>query len=106
MTSWQRRARLVIALGAVLFAIVVAFAVKRRPPVVARNPEAQTDPTAVVQSTSGRHIDWNREHENYRIDYEKLLTYADGSSKMLGVTVTTERAGGRIFVIKAKEGQA
>ncbi len=41
-----------------------------------------------------------------RVEIEKQLTYADGSSKMIGVTIVTdERNGSRTFTISSKEGQ-
>src|SRR5262245_30814455 len=102
---WQRRARVVIAIGAVAFAIVVAFALKRRVPPQAAAPVPRADPKAVVESAKGFTLQFNREREEIRVDYDKLLTYADGSSKMLGVKVVTERDGGRTFTITGKEGQ-
>ncbi len=54
MTNWQRRARLVIAVAAVAFAVVVAFAFRRRGPTSGSAPVARTDPKAVVESATGR----------------------------------------------------
>src|SRR4030095_16410270 len=103
MTSWQRKARLAIAVGAVVFAIVVAFAFRGRAPAPSSAPKPM-DPKAVAESATGRTIRLNRDQEEVRIEYEKLLTYQDGSAKMLGVKIVTERAGGRTFTIAAKQG--
>ncbi|PYQ78778.1 MAG: LPS export ABC transporter periplasmic protein LptC, partial [Acidobacteria bacterium] len=91
MTLWQRRARVIVGGAAVLFALFVAFEFKRRGPAAPAQPIAPTDPTAVVESIGGR-------------TYEKQLTYADGSSKLLGVTIATdERNGDGPFSATARE---
>jgi LPS export ABC transporter protein LptC/lipopolysaccharide transport protein LptA len=104
MTNWQRKARLVVAVGAVAFAIVVAFAFRARPPVASTVPKPM-DPKAVAESATGRTIRLNRDQEEVRIEYEKLLTYQDGSARMMGVKVVTERAGGRTFTVAADQGE-
>ncbi len=104
MSNWQRPARLLIAVAAVAFAVVVAFAFRGRGPTSGSPPVTSTDPKAVAESATGRTIRLNRDQEEVRIEYDKLLTYQDGSAKMLGVKVVTERAGGRTFTIAAKQG--
>lgn len=104
MSNWQRTTRLVIAAAAVAFAIVVALAFQRRADIPDATPIASTDPRAVLESAGGRTFRLNRDKEDVRIEYDRLLSYADGSSKLLGVKVITERAGGRIFTVTA--GQA
>ena len=87
------------------FAVVVAFAFSARGPESGSPPVTPTDPKAVVESADGRTIRVNRDQEEVRIEYDKLLTYEDGSTKMLGVTVVTERAGGRTFTIAGQAGR-
>ena len=48
MSNWRRPARLVIAVLAVAFAVVVGLAFKRRVPPAAAVPVTRTDPKAVV----------------------------------------------------------
>ena len=105
MANWQRTARLVVVVAALGVALAIALTVKRRTPVSVEPPVARTDPTAVVEGAGGLTFRVNREHEEIRVVYERLLTYANNSTKMLGVKVTTERAGGRVFTITGKEGQ-
>ena len=50
MTKWQRWARLLVAIFAVGFAVMVALAFKRRAPVVEPGLSGRTDPNAVVDS--------------------------------------------------------
>src|SRR5260221_2368294 len=103
MSQWQRNARLVIAMVAVVFAIVVAFAFRKRAPVGAFAPAAPADPKAIVESANGWTKRVNREQEEVLTEYETFSTYPDGSTKMLGVKVTTVRAGGRTVVITGNQ---
>jgi LPS export ABC transporter protein LptC/lipopolysaccharide transport protein LptA len=106
MRTWQRLARLLIAVAAVVFAIVVALAFRPRAPQQTAAPVVPTDPKALVESATGLTIRMNREKEHLRVEYDKLLAYGDGATKMLGMKVTTERSEGRTFVITGAEGEA
>lgn len=100
MTRWQRRARLVIAIGAVAFAILVLFALKRRPQPTSQ-ATARPDPGAVVEVTGGRVERFKLSREDVRVAYGRQLTYANGSTKLMDVTIAAdERAGGRSFTVK------
>ena len=104
MTLWQRRARVIVGGAAIVFALFVAYEFKRRGPAPPAQPIARTDPTAVVESTGGRIERFQLSRENASIAYEKQLTYADGSSKLLGVTIATdERNGEGPFSATARE---
>ena len=103
MSNWQRNTRLVIAASAVAFAIVVALAFQQRAEVLDVPAVTSTDPEAVLESASGRTFRVNRDREEVRVEYDRLLSYADGSSKLIGVKIITERAGGRIFTVTAAQ---
>lgn len=105
MAPWQRRARLVIAVSATAFAIALAFAFRTRAPQVPPTVVERSDPSALVETGAGRTFRINRNKEEIRIDHEKVLTYPDGSTKLEGVTVTTERDNGRVFVIRGDRGE-
>jgi LPS export ABC transporter protein LptC/lipopolysaccharide transport protein LptA len=106
MTVWQRRLRVGLGLFAIAFAVLVIFAIRERAPAPAADPVVATDPTAIVQSTGGRIERFTLSREDVSVEYETQLTYADGSTKMMGVKViTTERDGGRTFTITGREGQ-
>ena len=103
MTGWQRRARLIIAIGAVAFAIVVVFALKRRPQPAPQAPGG-TDPGAVVEVTGGRVERFKLSRQDVRVAYGRQVTYANGSTKLFEVTITAdERAGGESFTVSGKE---
>ena len=105
MAPWQRRARLVIAVSATAFAIALAFAFRTGAPQAPPTVVERSDPSALVETGAGRTFRINRNKEEIRIDHEKVLTYPDGSTKLEGVTVTTERDNGRVFVIRGDRGE-
>jgi lipopolysaccharide export system protein LptA len=104
MTSWQRRARFVIAGGAVVFAVVVFVALKPRAPLSPPTLATPADPGAVVEVTGGRVERFKLSRQDVRVDYRRQLTYANGSTKLEGVTIAADaRAGGRSFTVTGKE---
>jgi lipopolysaccharide export system protein LptA len=102
---WQRIARLVIAVAAVGFAVVVGMNMRQRTRPQTAPPVPRADPSAVVESEGGSTVRINRNQEEGVLKYQRLLTYANGASKMLGVTITTERKG-QTFTVTGAEGQA
>jgi LPS export ABC transporter protein LptC len=103
---WQKRARVVIAIVAIAVAVAVAATFKSRQNSSTTVAVSGTDPHALVESTGGRVRRFTSGREDVRVEYERQLTYADGSTKLMGVTVTTEnRGGGRSFTVKATEGE-
>jgi len=106
MTRWQRRARLIIAVFAVIFAAVVFLAVKRRSPGPAAASHPLMTPGTTLESTGGHFERFKLSREDLTVDYEKLATYPDGKSKLIGVRITsTNRSDGRTFVVTGKEAQ-
>ena len=100
--NWQKWARLLIAACAIAFAIAVAMRIRPRvAPAVQR--VTTSDPKAVVESAGGFSHRDTRDHEDFSIKYQRQVTYTDGSSKMEGVAIDTDRAGGRHFQITANE---
>ncbi len=107
--TWQKRARFVIAIFAVAFTVVVVLAFRHRPagaPAVSPGP-ASPDADAVVVSTGGDVARYTGTRKDVTIEYDKQLTYADGSTKLLGVRVATvdRSTRGRSFRVAAREGQ-
>jgi lipopolysaccharide transport protein LptA len=103
--SWQRSARLIVAVAFIAFAIVLAFAFRARTPAPVSPARPSSDPKAVIETAGGDNLRLNRDQEEVRTEFEKLLRYQDGTTKMLGMKVTTERAGGRTFTLTGKEGE-
>lgn len=102
MVLWQRRLRLVVALAAVALTIVVAFAFQRRVEVPPQ-PLTRSDPKAIMEIFNALTRRQNRDKEDVRIDSKELRQYEDGSVRMFGVRITTNRSGNRNFIITANQ---
>src|SRR5689334_17320990 len=104
MLKWQRRARLLLAVFLAAFTVLLVFAFRRRVPPPAAEVSGRTDPNAILESTGGHVIRVNGTREDASIEFERQVTYKDGSSRLLGVKVTSAERGGRTFVVTAQEG--
>jgi len=105
MTRWQRRTRACIAVFGVVFAVFVAREFQRRDAFRPAAPVSK-DPGAIIETIGADLGRFSSSREDVRVKSEKQLTYADGSSKLLGVTIVTdERHGNRTFTITGKEGR-
>jgi LPS export ABC transporter protein LptC len=103
---WRQGARLGLVLVVLAVAVAVAVALKRRAAPQSSPALVRTDPKAIVESTGGRAVRFNRAHEDIRLEYERQLTYKDGSTKLLGVKVSADNRGdGRRFFVTGDEGQ-
>ena len=103
--NWRKSARLLIALGAVGFAGVLAYSFRPRP---APDPEpvmGTTDPKAVVESTGGFNQRFTSNKQDVQVEFARQRTYADGLTRMEQVTVTTVRSGGRTFKVTGEQGE-
>jgi LPS export ABC transporter protein LptC/lipopolysaccharide transport protein LptA len=104
MTAWQKRARLGLALIGVLVIVLVAVSVRKGPPAAANETVQRVDPKAVSESSGVRLTQSTGLKVPGVVDAERTLLYEDGSMKLIGPKVTTDRAG-RQFVITGKEGR-
>ncbi len=106
MTPWQRRIRFFVAVFAVVFAVVVFFAFRKRPSTASLPPVARLEPTAVVESTAGHVVRVKGTREDVAVDFEREVTYKNGSSTLVNVKVTVSNRGeGRTFTLIGKEGK-
>ncbi|MGE0450760.1 MAG: hypothetical protein AB7Q29_14400 [Vicinamibacterales bacterium] len=101
---WRRAARVVIALAALGFAIAVVMTMQERTRPETPPPVPRTDPEAIAESQGGTTFRVKGDEEDVRVQYERLLTYSNGASKMIAVTITADR-GGRHYVVTGGEGQ-
>jgi len=95
MTVWQRRARLFVGVSTLAFAAFVAVQFKHRDAPAGGPPVVRTEPGAVVETTAGQTLRFTKSNETVRVTSEKQLTYADGRSKLVGVTVSAEDTDGK-----------
>jgi len=106
MTSWQKRARV----GVAVFGIAVAGLVYRS----IREPDARAtsapidrfDPKAILE-TVGAVLQQVRGTElEYQIESDRSLGYEDGSAKHFNIEITVHKLDGRSFVVTAREALA
>jgi LPS export ABC transporter protein LptC len=98
--TWQRRLRLLIAIGGVGLAIVVGFAFQWRA-AVRDDSVSPSDPKALVETIKFDKTRVNRDKEEVRIQADSTTAYIDGTARGRNLTITTTRSGGRVFVLKA-----
>jgi LPS export ABC transporter protein LptC len=102
MLMWQKRARWAVLAIAVAVVAVVFLTTRNRQEAKPPEPVARVDPAAVVESSGAFVVQSKGERETVRIDAEKQLSYPDGSTRLLGVTVTSVRQG-KTFVATGEE---
>src|SRR5262245_292730 len=104
MQSWQKTTRWVMALVAVVSAVAIASMLKKRVTPQVQAPLTRTDEKAVLETSGGRGKRTNKPNADFKITWDKMLTYEDGSSKLIGLKVITDR-NGKTFEITGKEGK-
>jgi LPS export ABC transporter protein LptC len=102
MTTWQKRARLVMAGVGITVIIAVALTVRERQPKPENDSVTRVDPKAVAESAGGRTVQASGTRVPGVLDYERSLTYADGTSRLIGPKLTTTR-NGQTFTVTGKE---
>jgi lipopolysaccharide transport protein LptA len=101
--KWQRVLRFALVFLAIATAIGVAMNVRKRPVSTASTEVKRLDPKAIAESARGRLSQMTGMKIPGFVDFDRNLTYEDGSMKLIGLKVTTRRAG-REFHLEAKEG--
>ena len=105
---WQRRLRIAIALFGAVFLVVLYMAFRTaRPagPPAGAGRATREDPAATAQSTSGELLNLLRDAENFRLEFDKLLTYPDGRQKIEGARVSVPNRAGRNFKVTARDAE-
>ncbi len=95
MTRWQRRARLIIAAFAVVFAVIVARQWKPRHPPAASTPIPRSDPGAAIEVAGGRLERFKLSRQDVSVEFQTQQIYANGSMKLYGVTITADEKDGK-----------
>jgi LPS export ABC transporter protein LptC len=104
MAIWQKRARLVVAVFGIAAAVIVYFAVGRRPPPAALDEVKRIDPTATAESPGGCTAKRFRgDKADFELTCETQLVYADGRVQMKKVTIRVRKPDGRSYVVTAGE---
>jgi lipopolysaccharide transport protein LptA/LPS export ABC transporter protein LptC len=104
MQKWQKTARWLMALVAIAFVVAVALTLKKRVTTEVQPPLTRTDPKAILETSGGRGARTNKTRPDFQTTWDRMLTYEDGSSKLIGLKVITQR-NGKTFEITGKEGK-
>src|SRR5262245_3381588 len=104
MQNWQKTTRWVMVVVAIVFGIAVGLTLKKRVMPQTQAPLTRTDEKAVLETSGGLGSRINKTRPEVQVNWDKMLTYADGSSKLIGLKVTTQR-NGKTFEITGKEGK-
>ena len=99
---WQKRARLFVLAIAVGAVAVVFFNTRRREEPPPPKPLERGDPAATVESKGAFLVQVKGERETVRVEAENQYSYADGSTRLIKVKVTSVRQG-KTFVATGDE---
>jgi LPS export ABC transporter protein LptC len=103
---WQQRLRIGIAVFGAVFLAVLYLAFRATAPVKAPTARvARDDRAATAQSTGGDLLNLLRSVENFRLEYDRLLTYPDGRQTLTGARVTVPNRNGRTFKVTANKAE-
>jgi LPS export ABC transporter protein LptC len=106
MGSWQRRARVGLAIFAVAVAVVVYFSIGERRSQPPPAPVERQDPKAVAESVGGDLQRLRQSEQDFSLNFARSLSYEDGSQKMFDVKITVRKSDGRTYVVTADEATA
>lgn len=95
---WQRRARVGLALFALIFVVIVVMSLRRRPTTSERVPNRE-DPSAIVESGPGVTVSTEGAKQDLEIAYEHLLQYADGTTKLSAIKVELPPRDGEVMTL-------
>jgi LPS export ABC transporter protein LptC/lipopolysaccharide transport protein LptA len=101
--SWQKRARLGVAIFAVIFAVGVYYAMGERQKAAPLQPIERKDPASTAEVLSGVLNRLSGSDEEFLVSFEDQFSYPDGSQKLLGIRLATKNRNGRDFTITAAE---
>src|SRR5688572_27575757 len=107
MDSWQKRARIGVAIFGVAVAVIVFFAMRERETAAAPAAVRRSDPKAVAEAIGGALERVKLTEKNFDIKFGRSVTYDDGSVKHTdGVIITVEKGEGRTFTVSSREASA
>jgi LPS export ABC transporter protein LptC len=106
MVVWQKRARFVVAVFGIAGAVLVYFAIGRRPPVVAQPAVNRIDPSASIESRSANVQRFSGAQRSFEISSDTQLSYPDGRTRMIKVTIRVKKQDGHSYLVTAGEAES
>lgn len=105
MSSWQKRAQLVLAVIAIGVIGAVGYTLRPREARVAPPPIERLDPKATIETRGGDVIQLKGSRQDARVEFQSQVTYDTGQTKLVGVKVTVDNREGRSYTITGNEAQ-
>ena len=106
MTTWQKRARLAIAIFGIAVAVVVSQSVGTRQAKAPAATVVRSDPKALAETGRGFGEQYPSTSRAFRMEFAKYVAYEDGSGKWLAVKISVQKGDGKTYVVTADEAQA
>jgi len=103
MTSWQKRARLGLAVFFVAFAAFVYMSLRERPTFAPPGAVERRDPEAVSETIDADAVSLRGTRREYQIAFKARHAYPDGSARLEAPVITVEKSDGRIYVLTGTE---
>ncbi|MGE3886884.1 MAG: LptA/OstA family protein [Vicinamibacterales bacterium] len=100
---WRKRLRLGIALFGIGVAAFILFAMRPRETRVPVAPIERIDPKATVETRGCDVVQLKGSTQDLRVECESQVTYEDGQTRLVGVTLTVDNRAGRNFVVTGRE---
>lgn len=100
---WRKRLRLGIALFGIGIAAFILFAMRPRETRVPATPIERIDPKATVETRGCDVVQLKGSTQDLRVECESQVTYEDGQTRLVGVTLTVDNRAGRTFVVTGQE---
>jgi LPS export ABC transporter protein LptC len=103
MTTWQKRARLGVAIFGIALAVVVYLSIGTRKAPARPAPIEPLAPKTTSETGAGSHQQFRETRRDFDIKFERLVTYEDGSTKMDNPRITVQKSDGRSFIVTADQ---
>jgi hypothetical protein len=94
---WQKRARVVVAIAGIASAIAIYATMGERAKQTVVPPPQRSDPNAIIESSGNVLQQVRGSRQDYLIEAERQLTYANGATKLIGVKITVRNPCGRDY---------
>jgi LPS export ABC transporter protein LptC len=102
--TWQKRARLGVAVFGIAFAGVVFFAVGEREKPAAAPPPSRLDPSAIMETSDCVLKRTTGTRKDFTVTCDRYLQYENETGKLLGARIEMRERQGRDFLITGAEG--
>ncbi len=102
--TWQKRARLGVAVFGIAFAGVVFFAIGERQKPAAAPPPSRLDPSAIMETSECVLKRTTGTRKDFTVTCDRYLGYENETAKLFGARIEVRERQERDFLITAAEG--